>query len=130
MAKKATAPKAKGKAKAAAPAPKKDVQVHGIDDMKNAIWEDLQNNPEVPASAKEVTKTAIKAILQSEQALIMGAVSEGDKVQYIGFGGYEKRERSARKGRNPQTGEEMEIDAKVVPGFRPGAAFKSVVAGE
>lgn len=116
--KKAGTSKAKTKAKA------KTAQVFGIDAMVDAVHEDVRTNENSPASVKEITKVAIKAILLSEKALIKGAVADGDKVQYIGFGGFEKAERSARKGRNPQTGEEIEIPATVVPKFKPGKEFK------
>lgn len=125
---KATKAKATASKPATAPKKKKNQVIHGIDDMVNAIHEDIQNNDKAPRSAKEeLTKTAIRTVLQTEQALIMGAVASGDKVQYIGFGGYEKRERSARKGRNPQTGEELAIEAKTVPAFKPGKEFKDAV---
>ncbi len=52
---------------------------------------------------------------------------ERDKVQLIGFGSFEVRDRSARKGRNPQTGEEITIPARKVPVFRVGKTFKEVV---
>lgn len=109
---------------------KKVQQTFGIDDMVNAVHEAIINDPETPASAKEITKKAVKAVLQMEQAIIIGAVADGDKVAYIGFGSFDKRERQARKGRNPQTGKELEIPATVVPGFKPGKEFKDVVKGE
>jgi len=71
---------------------------------------------------KDATK-AVDAIFES----ISEALKEGDKVQLIGFGNFEVRERSARKGRNPQTGEEIEIAASKVPAFKPGKALKDVV---
>ena len=52
-----------------------------------------------------------------------------DKVQIIGFGSFEARDRSARKGRNPQTGEEIQIPARTVPVFRAGKSFKESVEG-
>ncbi|PAY59941.1 DNA-binding protein, partial [Ligilactobacillus salivarius] len=55
------------------------------------------------------------------------ALAEGKKVQLIGFGNFEVRERAARKGRNPQTGEEIDIPATKVPAFKPGKGFKDVV---
>jgi len=58
---------------------------------------------------------------------IIEALANGDKVQLIGFGNFEVRERSARKGRNPQTGEEIEIAAAKVPAFKPGKQFKDSV---
>jgi DNA-binding protein HU-beta len=60
---------------------------------------------------------------------ITKAVADGDKVTIVGFGTFEPRERSARTGRNPQTGEEIQIAASTVPGFKAGAAFKQAVNG-
>jgi len=52
---------------------------------------------------------------------------KGDKVQLVGFGTFEVRERSARKGRNPQTGDEIDIPAASVPAFKAGKALKDKV---
>jgi DNA-binding protein HU-beta len=60
---------------------------------------------------------------------ITKAVAQGDKVTIVGFGTFEPRERSARTGRNPQTGAEIQIAATTVPGFKAGAAFKQAVGG-
>ena len=60
---------------------------------------------------------------------ITKAVADGDKVTIVGFGTFEPRERSARTGRNPQTGAEIQIAASTVPGFKAGAAFKQAVNG-
>ncbi|AHD05180.1 HU family DNA-binding protein [Paenibacillus larvae] len=70
-------------------------------------------------SKKDATK-AVDAVFEA----IAEALKEGDKVQLVGFGNFEVRERSARKGRNPQTGEEIEIAASKVPAFKPGKALK------
>lgn len=70
-------------------------------------------------SKKDVTK-AVDAVFQT----ISEALQNGDKVQLVGFGNFEVRERSARKGRNPQTGEEINIPASKVPAFKPGKALK------
>ena len=51
----------------------------------------------------------------------------GDKVSLIGFGTFEARERSAREGKNPQTGEKIKIAACKVPAFKAGKAFKDLV---
>ncbi|GGI12243.1 MULTISPECIES: HU family DNA-binding protein [Bacillaceae] len=79
------------------------------------------------AEAGELTKKqatlAVDAVFES----ILGALQNGDKVQLIGFGNFEVRERAARKGRNPQTGEEIEIAASKVPAFKPGKALKDAV---
>lgn len=73
-------------------------------------------------SKKDATK-AVDAIFES----IQNALASGDKVQLIGFGNFEVRERAARLGRNPQDGSEIQIDAKRVPAFKPGKAFKESV---
>jgi len=52
---------------------------------------------------------------------------KGEKVQLIGFGNFEVRERAARKGRNPQTGKEITIAASKVPAFKAGKALKDAV---
>ncbi|HBI05175.1 MAG TPA: DNA-binding protein [Paenibacillaceae bacterium] len=70
-------------------------------------------------SKKDATK-AVEAVFDA----ITEALQAGDKVQLIGFGNFEVRERAARKGRNPQTGEEIEIAASKVPAFKPGKALK------
>lgn len=54
-------------------------------------------------------------------------LGEGEKVQLIGFGNFEIRERSARKGRNPQTGKEIRIEASKIPAFKAGKALKERV---
>jgi len=58
---------------------------------------------------------------------ISEALGKGDKVQLIGFGNFEVRERSARKGRNPQTGEEIDIPASKVPIFKAGKSLREAV---
>ncbi|GIO05116.1 transcriptional regulator [Brevibacillus reuszeri] len=71
---------------------------------------------------KDATK-AVDAILDA----IADALKVGDKVSLIGFGNFEVRERAARKGRNPQTGEEIEIAASKMPAFKPGKELKDSV---
>lgn len=58
--------------------------------------------------------------------VIEEALAAGEKVQIIGFGTFETRSRSARSGRNPQTGETIEIPASTVPAFKPGNKLKEV----
>ena len=58
---------------------------------------------------------------------IQKSLSDGEKVQLIGFGNFEVRDRAARKGRNPQSGEEIEIPASKVPAFKAGKALKDAV---
>lgn len=73
-------------------------------------------------SKKDASK-AVDALFESIQT----ELAEGKKVQLIGFGNFEVRERAARKGRNPQTGKEIEIAASKVPAFKPGKALKDAV---
>lgn len=79
------------------------------------------------SAATDLTKkdstAAVEAVIDSIQEIL----ADGDKVQLIGFGTFEVRERSARKGRNPQTGEEIEIPATKVPAFKAGKALKEAV---
>ena len=58
---------------------------------------------------------------------VQNAVKVGDKVSLIGFGTFEARERAAREGKNPQTGEKIKIAACKVPAFKAGKAFKDLV---
>lgn len=85
-------------------------------ELINAVAESAQ------LSKKDATK-AVDAVFNT----IMESLKEGSKVQLIGFGNFETRQRSARKGRNPQTGEEIEIPASNVPAFKPGKALKDAV---
>ncbi|MNM85438.1 DNA-binding protein HU 1 [compost metagenome] len=78
---------------------------------------------QVAESAELSKKDAGKAVDAVFEA-ISTALQNGDKVQLVGFGNFEVRERSARKGRNPQTGEEIEIAASKIPAFKPGKALK------
>jgi len=73
--------------------------------------------------SKKDAATAIDAIFES----IQEALARGEKVQLVGFGSFEVRERAARVGRNPQTGKTMEIRARRVPVFRPGKALKDSI---
>ena len=71
-------------------------------------------------------KNAEKAVVAVFDS-IKKALIEGDKVQIIGFGTFENRTRSARKGRNPRTGEEIEIAASKLPSFKAGKGLKDAV---
>jgi DNA-binding protein HU-beta len=76
------------------------------------------------AELSELTKKDATKAVDAVFEAIGDALKEGDKVQIIGFGNFEVRERSARKGRNPQTGAEIEIPASKVPAFKPGKVLK------
>ena len=75
----------------------------------------------------DLTKKDASAAVDAVFEAIQGSLTEGEKVQLIGFGTFEVRERAARKGRNPQTGEEIEIAASKVPAFKAGKALKDAV---
>lgn len=79
------------------------------------------------AEASELSKKDATKAVDSVFDTILDALKNGEKIQLIGFGNFEVRERSARKGRNPQTGEEIEIPASKVPAFKPGKALKDAV---
>ena len=76
-------------------------------------------------------------VTQKEAAEVIGAlvetvqttVAKGQKVTLVGFGTFERRERAARNGRNPQTGKEIKIAAKKVPAFSAGKKFRTIVNG-
>ena len=74
-----------------------------------------------------LTKKDATAAVEAVFGSIQDDLKKGDKVQLIGFGTFEVRNRAARKGRNPQTGEEIEIPASKVPAFKPGKALKDAV---
>lgn len=85
---------------------------------------ELINQVAVKSSLSKKDATAsVQAILEQ----ITKALQKGESVQLTGFGTFEVRERSARTGRNPQTGEEMHISGGKVPGFKAGKVLKEVV---
>lgn len=81
------------------------------------------------AEKAQVTKKEADAVITATIDSIMEAVSSGEKVTLVGFGSFEPRERKAREGRNPKTGDKMEIPATTVPAFSAGKLFKEKVAG-
>ncbi|MDR6224510.1 HU family DNA-binding protein [Desmospora profundinema] len=88
------------------------------------------NKTELISQVAEKTNMTKKDATQAVDAVfdtITQALREGDRVQLIGFGNFEVRERAARKGRNPQTGKEIQIAASKVPAFKPGKALKEDV---
>ncbi|MBD2158106.1 HU family DNA-binding protein [Leptolyngbya sp. FACHB-16] len=80
------------------------------------------------AEKANVTKKVADGILSAAIETIMESVSQGEKVTLVGFGTFEPRERQAREGRNPKTGEAMAIPATKVPAFSAGKMFKEKVA--
>jgi len=73
--------------------------------------------------SKQEAKKAVEALFET----ISNTLAKEEKIQLIGFGTFEVRERAARTGRNPQTGEEMTIPASKAPAFKPGKELKEAV---
>ena len=73
---------------------------------------------------KKDADKAVSAVLEA----ITDALTSGEKVQLVGFGTFEVRDRAAREGKNPATGEAIKIDATKVPAFKAGKALKDAVA--
>ena len=81
------------------------------------------------AETANITKKQADAIVTAAFESITEAVAAGEKVTLVGFGTFEARKRQAREGRNPKTGETMQIAESVVPAFSAGKLFKDKVAG-
>ena len=79
------------------------------------------------AEKAEVTKKDAEKVATAVFDVIEGALANGEKVQLVGFGTFEVRDRAARTGRNPQTGEEIQIAATRVPAFRAGKALRDSI---
>ena len=73
------------------------------------------------------TKKGAEESLNAFVDVVTEALVKGDKVQLVGFGSFEVRKRAARKGRNPQTKEEIKIPASKAPVFKSGKALKDLV---
>ena len=73
------------------------------------------------------TKKSAEETLNAFSSVVTDALVSGDKVQLVGFGSFEVRKRAARKGRNPQTKEEIKIPASKAPVFKAGKALKDLV---
>ena len=74
-----------------------------------------------------LAKKDAEAALNAYTAVVTDTLKSGDSVQLIGFGTFEVRERAARTGRNPHTGETIEIAAAKVPAFKPGKGLKDAI---
>lgn len=76
------------------------------------------------AEKSDLNKKQAEAALNAFIDTITEALKEGEKVQMMGFGTFEIKERAARVGRNPATGEPTNIEAKRIPTFKAGKGFK------
>lgn len=88
------------------------------------------NKTELVAEIAEKANTSKKeteVVLRAFTDVVTEQLKKGEKIQLVGFGTFEVSERSARTGRNPQTGEEMQIAASKAPKFKAGKALKDLV---
>ena len=79
------------------------------------------------AATAGISKAAAAKALVSLMDNVKKALNSGDKVSLVGFGSFSVKERAARDGRNPQTGETIKIPARKVVTFKPGSELKSAV---
>ena len=78
---------------------------------------------ETSGLSKKDCETALAAFITTTE----NTLKAGNKVQLVGFGSFEVKERAARTGKNPATGEQIEIPASKSPTFKPGKAFKDAI---
>ena len=81
----------------------------------------------IVAEKAGITKKDAEVAVAATFDAIVEAVAAGDKIQLVGFGTFERRERSARTGVDPRTNTKIEIPASKVPAFKAGKAFKDAV---
>jgi DNA-binding protein HU-beta len=74
-----------------------------------------------------LTKKDVEVVVNGVLDEITSALASGEKVQFVGFGTFEARKRSSRTGRNPQTGETIDIPETTVPAFKAGNKLKDAV---
>lgn len=79
------------------------------------------------AESTGLSKADATRSVEATLSAISGALSRGDSVGLVGFGTFSVKQRAARTGRNPKTGEEIRIAASKVPGFKAGKALKDSV---
>ncbi|MBR7889192.1 HU family DNA-binding protein [Marinomonas sp. A79] len=79
------------------------------------------------AATADLSKASASNALDATLKAIEAALAKGDQVTLVGFGTFAVKERAARTGRNPQTGEEIQIKAAKVPGFKAGKGLKDAV---
>lgn len=81
------------------------------------------------AEAAEVSKKDAECVITATLDVITDALKQGEKVQLVGFGSFEVKQRAARVGRNPQTKLPVKIPASKVPVFKAGKVLKDTVSG-
>nr|WP_269783449.1 HU family DNA-binding protein [Marinibactrum halimedae] len=84
---------------------------------------------EAIAASADIPKAAAGRALDAMVDTVTGALKDGDQVVLVGFGTFSVKDRAARTGRNPQTGDPIEIAAAKIPSFKAGKALKDAVNG-
>jgi DNA-binding protein HU-beta len=79
------------------------------------------------AESADISKSSASRALDAAVDAVTNTLQKGDSVSLVGFGTFSVKHRPARKGRNPRTGEEIDIAAATVPGFKAGKALKGAV---
>ena len=82
------------------------------------------------ARAAELTKKDAERLVEIVFESIIETLNQGEKIELRGFGSFRVRERGARRGRNPKTGDPVSIPAKRVPYFKPGKELKELINDE
>lgn len=82
---------------------------------------------EIVAREAEMTKKDVEQLVEIIFESIVSTLNNGEKIELRGFGSFRVRERNARKGRNPKTGEPVDIPAKRVAYFKPGKDLKEII---
>jgi integration host factor subunit beta len=82
---------------------------------------------EIVAKEAEMTKKDVEQLVEIIFDSIVSTLNDGEKIELRGFGSFRVRERNARKGRNPKTGEPVDIPAKRVAYFKPGKDLKDII---
>lgn len=82
---------------------------------------------EIVAGEADMTKKDVEQLIEIIFESIVGSLNKGEKIELRGFGSFRVRDRNARKGRNPKTGEPVDIPAKRVAYFKPGKDLKDII---
>jgi DNA-binding protein HU-beta len=91
---------------------------------KAELLEALVKKTDLPA--RDV-KAVVDALFHASEGVIAKSIRKGEKVVIAGFGSFERRARSARTARNPQTGAAVKVKARKVPAFKAGASLKETI---
>nr|WP_308430935.1 HU family DNA-binding protein [Amphritea balenae] len=104
---------------------------HGPQNIKNDSYKGNNVNKseliDAIAASADIPKAAAGRALDATLESVSGALQKGDSVALVGFGTFGVKERAARTGRNPQTGQPIQIAAATLPTFKPGKALKDAV---